>query len=246
MSKKHPIDEYFKKGVSEHSTKPSAAVWDKIEAANNGGNSKKAGWYLLRVAVLTLFMSLSSLTFFNTSGLDELKFDENTVLRTGPETKKKKEVKPASKTEKGKTQNKEVKPKTKTTKKQVPILRQQLPNKMPILVNNDGAAVSKEVPVVDENKLAEQEGDNDIATADVVLENVPDDFVVRLKFKLKNPNTVRAFEQAQPEEEKKAFKEKLYAYANSQINNVRSGKPLELPKTGKPRIEISPKKLFNN
>ena len=49
-----------------------------------------------------------------------------------------------------------------------------------------------------------------------------------------------------PEATEEDLKTRVYAYANSQFDNLRNGRPLELPRTGKPQLQINLDRLFNN
>lgn len=250
MKEKNPLDEYFKQGLEGHETKPSASVWDKIEAGTESEESKKgAGWYLMRAAVVTILIGLSTWVFYQSNSFESFdpdRIDEqhNVVTNTNEKADSDKEQKQqGNKAETGENQDK---PKKESKDERViPIMKEPTRNNT-IYVNNEPKEALPEV--ADEKALDQQENwePNSIA-----LEVSEKDEVtpVRVKVKLK-PATTPAFytdEALAKAEEKKGFKEKLYAYASDQFDNIKSGKPLELPKADKkPQLEINLGRIFNN
>lgn len=253
MKEQNPLDEYFRKGLEGHETKPSASVWDKIEKATESQSSSRgAGWYFMRAAMVTVLIGLSTWVFYQNqdfydSGEGFIPVEETPVVinnkEPGTEEKSRKDLK---KEEPASGAQKEKKESTRESDKQnkvVPIMKQ--PAAKSIYVNNDQAVPE----VIDEEVLAtenQQWQPMEIAL-NVPAETANEVTPVKVRVKLK-PATTPAFYANQGEEEDRSgFKEKLYAYANTQFDNLLSGKPLELPKTEKkPQLEINLGRIFNN
>ncbi len=258
MKENNPLDEYFKKGLEGHEIKPSASVWDKIEAGTQGRGKHKGGaLLLLRAAMVTILLGLSTWVFYQNNdfklgekdSLEEISFtpttvtDNPTATNTDDQNKGGESKKETDKEEKTTTPEK-----PKKEKKVIPIMTQPVKSKS-IYVNGGNTP-----EIADESLLATNDAwipDNEV-TLDAERVSATKTTPVKVKLKLK-PATTPAFyadknkEDAAAGEDKPGFKEKVYAYANNQFENLLAGKPLELPKPEKkPQLEIDLGKLFNN
>ena len=239
MSDKHPLDEYFRKGLDEHKLKPSQSVWEKIEAAEPQPESRNGGWYIMRAAVVTLLIGLSAVFYYQNNRVGD------DLVGTPVETE------PANTGEKGKEQDKaqNKKSETKGTTKEV-----QKPKKkaVPIMRQNTGKQiyVAKEdvLSPVDEESLMEESEEFMLADVSLKVREQQEPAPLKVKFKVTPKAATEGFYAGKDAEEKKeAFKDKVYAYANNQFENIKNGRPLELPKpTKKPQLEIDLGKIFNN
>lgn len=246
MSDKHPLDEYFKEGLNEHKMQPSQSVWDKIEAAAPAPEkSRKGGWYIMRAAVVVLLIGLSSVFYYQNHGVDEnwAAAPDHTETK-GPEKEKKTEDQ--QKSESGtsvekKSESKEGGQEAKPKKKPVPIMRQSTGRQI-YVSNEDALSPIDESSLMDESKPM-------LAAVDLKVEEATKPVPVKIKFKVKPKVTTQGFyaneDSSEPAESKKDFKDRLYAYASNQFDNIKNGKPVELPKPEKkPQIEIDLGKIF--
>ena len=245
MSDKHPLDEYFKEGLSDHKMQPSQSVWDKIEAAAPAPEkSRKGGWYIMRAAVVVLLIGLSSVFYYQNHSVDEnwATAPDHTETK-GPEKEKKTEDQ--QKGESGaavekKSEDKEGTQEAKPKKKPVPIMRQSTGRQ--IYVSKDDA-----LNPVDESSLMD-DSKAMLAAVDLKVVETSKPAPVKIKFKVNPKVTTQGFyanESNVAEESKKDFKDRLYAYASNQFENIKNGKPVELPKPEKkPQIEIDLGKIF--
>lgn len=247
MSDKHPLDEYFKEGLNEHKMQPSQSVWDKIEAAAPAPEkSRKGGWYIMRAAVVVLLIGLSSVFYYQNHGVDEnwAAAPDHTETK-GPE-KEKKKTEDQQKGESGtsvekKSESNEGGQEAKPKKKPVPIMRQSTGRQI-YVSNEDALSPIDESSLMDESKPM-------LAAVDLKVEEATKPAPVKIKFKVKPKVTTQGFypneESSEPAESKKDFKDRLYAYASNQFDNIKNGKPVELPKPEKkPQIEIDLGKIF--
>lgn len=246
MSDKHPLDEYFKEGLNEHKMQPSQSVWDKIEAAAPAPEkSRKGGWYIMRAAVVVLLIGLSSVFYYQNHGVDEnwAAAPDHTETK-GAEKEKKTEEQ--QKSESGtsvekKSERKEGGQEAKPKKKPVPIMRQSTGRQI-YVSNEDVLSPIDESSLMDESKPM-------LAAVDLKVEEATKPAPVKIKFKVKPKVTTQGFyaneDSSEPAESKKDFKDRLYAYASNQFDNIKNGKPVELPKPEKkPQIEIDLGKIF--
>ena len=258
MKENNPLDEYFKEGLKGHEIQPSASVWDKIEAGVQTKSNRKAGvWLLLRVAMITIFLGLSTWVFYQNN---DFKIGEGDKLEDITFTQPGVTVDPtgtsADKQDKGNDVKKDSDKEEKTTtpekvkkeKRVIPIMTQPSKSKT-IYVKGEASPA-----VVDESVLVSNDAwapDNSVVldAGRIATNKVTP---VRVKLKLK-PATTPAFyadnntANAAADEDEPGFKEKVYAYANNQFENLMAGKPLELPKPEKkPQLEIDLGRFFNN
>ncbi len=259
MKEKNPLDEYFKEGLEGHEILPSASVWDKIEAGVQTKSNRKAGvWLLLRAAMITIFLGLRTWVFYQNNDfkigegdkLEDITFTQPVVTDdpTGTATNKQDKGNEATKKETEKEEKAAPAEKVKKQDKVIPIMTQPVKSKS-IYVKGDAAP-----ELVDESMLVS----NDAWTPDnsVVLDagRIAANKLTPVKVKLKlKPATTPAFyaegnrAESIAEEDKPGFKEKVYAYANNQFENLLAGRPLELPKPEKkPQLEIDLGRFFNN
>lgn len=254
MKKQHPIDKYFKDGLEEHKTQPSEAVWEKISSELESSQQKRGGgWYMMRAAVVVLLVGISSLLYFQNHEA-ELMIDGDPVAveenNTTSANKNKAETTEAAaenpEKEKGGKKEREAEPvkkEPKKSRKAIPLVHPNT-NAQPIMVSNEKSpAVVDEAELMDEVEMA--------LTAQLDPSKTVSKKQPSLKVKMKlSPATARAFyadnqEQEKVQEEDQDIKEKVFAYATDQFDNLRSGKRLELPRAErKPQLEINLDKLF--
>lgn len=246
-NEKHPLDEFFKEGLSEHKIQPSASVWDKIEEAQPEPSRKKGAWFILRAAVVTLLIGLSTLFYFQNN---DVGINQNVVSSPegievdGPDkenTEQKQNKATGDNKDKTEIPKEEVKPK----KKAVPIMRQS--TSRPVYVSND-----EMFKVIDEEALYAD--DMKIADMDISLqlkeERKATATPIKMKVRVKPRAATKGFyaNADEPEEEapRPSFKDRMQTYASSQVDNVLSGKPLEWPKVEKKQIEIPLPRILSN
>ncbi len=248
MKANNPLDEYFKKGLEGHEIKPSASVWDKIEASTESGKSGKraGGWFFMRAAVITVLLGLSTWVFYQNqsyeSPTDVIQVKEHPIaVNKG----NKEQSKTSTEEETTEGEEKKEKPapnnKKKETPKAIPVMKP--PVRGGIYVSNGQSAPE----IIDESQLREESAWRPETVALDVEEEGTELTPVKVKVKLKPATTPAFYANSDKEEEQHGFKEKLYAYANTQFDNLLKGKPLELPKTEKkPQLEINLGRFFNN
>jgi len=240
-NEKHPLDEFFKEGLSEHKLKPSSTVWEKIEAAQPATEkNKKGGWYVMRAAVVVLLIGLSSVLYYQNNPVDEnwAVHPDNTET-DGPDKEKTNKDKEKTQTEVKSSKTETDSKKSKKEKRAVPIMRQNAGRQ--IYVANDEVTTP-----VDEADLQTEE-ELLLADIDLKVESTPGPAPIKVKFKVTPKAATQGFyaNREKSGEEKKDFKDKLYAYASSQFDNIKNGKPVELPKPEKkPQLEIDLGKFF--
>lgn len=230
MSSKHPIDALFEKELKEHKTAPSEAAWAKIAASQQGGQSKKGGWFFLRAASVLILVGLGSFWYLNRNANslrigDELESPYEIVAgpEVDPKTNKDEPSKASQTTEPKKqnpksTKNQNTKPLKKAPAKKraarvIPILQQSISD--PVLAFNDLAPIEWDFG---------PEG----------LENIEEGDVLNIKVDL--PDWKGDY-QSEPKA-KKDFRQRMWAYASNQYDRVIAGESLELPNTDDAKIEI--------
>jgi hypothetical protein len=248
----NPIDELFRKGLENRETKPSPQVWEKIEEATASEESGRGGFYFMRAAVVTLLIGLSTWVYMvNNEGVvtdlsTEKGVDGISTVITNTDIEPEKIVKEQTK-EKPKSKAKQ--PKKDNTKTQGSKRRKIVPL-APSKQGPSTILVSNDLKVADEESLY---GDEPLLQIeDLKVESKSKPKSIKLKYRV--PVTEKSFyadnQKVEEEEtERPKFKERVFAYANTQFGNLLNGKPLELPETpkkGKPQLEITFDKLFKN
>lgn len=247
MKEKNPIDELFKQGLENQEIKPSDAAWSKIEEAMMPEDSKKGGFYFMRAAVVTLLIGLSSWVYIYNNPLDfepnnpitptsiDVNGLDNSLAGTG-EPKKGASTKGTTKT--GSEKGTETKPNKEGKGR----------SKVRPIIKSSGSPSVKYVS----NETIITPANEDFRMMDhemfVTEELITEDANKGNKQKVGSPVTGNTFysdnnitEEDQPVKKLK-FKERVFAYASNQFDNLMSGEPLELPKTelkGIPKLEIS-------
>lgn len=255
MKEKNPIDELFKQGLEQKELTPSDAVWEKIQEVIEPEESKKGGFYLMRAAVITLFVGLSSWVFLtNTTNGGGTSFGDpnvtgieimdnsgtlNTVAtntdETEPKTSTPTEPKKSIKSTKEPIKKRVIKP----TMGGTTIKRQRyVANDLDVfpVAAEDYSMQDQELLQAEELQLEKNENKNN--------------FKLRYRVPV-TKGTYYADKGTQEIENapKPKFSERVFAYASDQVGNLISGDPLELPKTDtkvNPQLEISLGSLFNN
>lgn len=247
MKEKNPIDELFKQGLENKEIKPSDAAWTKIEEAMMPEDSKKGGFYFMRAAVVTLLIGISSWVYLSNNPLDfgsdvpimptsinAVAVENTEVDKEDPKKESTKGTGTKSSTTKG-TDPKINPPKSGSTRI-IPILKSTGTANVK-LVNNDPVIT----PAFEDSRMMDYE-------MFVAEELITEEDLTPKNLDAREPVTGKTYyaDKGNTEEEKPAkklkFRERVFAYATDQFDNLISGEPLELPKTeikGIPKLEIS-------
>jgi len=250
MRRKHPIDEYFRKELEGHKVAPSASVWEKIETQTQSKSKKRGGVYLLRAAMITLLVGLSTYFYFEDNSNSLMTVEPvNTPVTTVDVNEEDSSADSPSKKEEGEDR-KEAEDKTGSDKTEVKNEQKKAkPQRLPSPQVNtrqryvENTTQSNELmDVVDEEALFAEE--EPLISEELKVEEKPRKS--RIKVKL-SPNTIESFyAEAQEEEKDKDLGNRMLAYANTQVSNLVNGRKLELPKTqSKPQLEFNLPRLFN-
>lgn len=242
MKRQHPIDEFFHRELEAHESKPSAAVWDSIQKEIPQQQKNKAwGIYLLRAASITLLLGMSTLFYFERNAEDLIPGEpiKNTPVGTTDRSEgedksasQEEEQSPGKKTESEEGKN-EVSPEDKPKLVAPSVSRKQR------FVDNTQL---KDLPEINEAELWASE-EEPLLSESLKVEDKPERY--RIKVKL-SPNTIKSFyadsgaDNEAVDQAKPGFGDRLFAYANDQVNNLVNGRKLELPKT-----ETKPQLSFN-
>lgn len=245
MSDKNPLDNYFKSSLKNHEVKASPEVWERVVAGAESESNRGTLWFFMRAAVVVLMISVGTWYMVDFPGGE-----------TGGEDSPDKEV-TTSQT------NAEQKGSERTTKETPPTGIAKISDQgtddekkqkavMPVAKQSQSRStiyVSHEpLKEVDERALFDN---HEMRLATISLDPAQLAAYGRpkpsMKVRVGKPVTESAFysDGVQPEEDPK-LKTKLYAYANTQFDNIKNGRPVELPKTGKPQLQINLNKIFNN
>lgn len=245
MKENNPIDNYFRNSLEGHEVKASPEVWEKVVAGTEAGASRGAIWYLMRAAVVVLMFSFGTWYMFD-GPVDqpgvvvspETGQEENTANKTNQNTEPgAKTNTPAQSEEPSRQEEDEQK-----QKKVMPIMKNSQ-SRSPIYVSNEPMMEVDERALYEMDERALSTIELDPAQLAAYGRTSPS-----MKLKLRQPVSGTAFGEVEPEaaEGNEDLKKKVYAYASHQFNNIRNGKPLELPKTGKPQLQINLNRIFNN
>lgn len=245
MKENNPIDNYFKRSLESHEVKASPEVWERVVAETESGSNRGAIWFLMRAAVIVLMVSVG--TWFIVDGpqpqngmvvYPEIESGEGVDK---PEAQK---SEPAGKTNTPSQTGKPAEDEQEEIKKQkrvMPILKQSQP-RSPVYVSNDPMMEVDESSLVDDHQL-------ELASIELDPSELAAYGQARPSMKLKISKPETAVPQGTEAEETVSvedLKTRVYAYANSQFDNIKNGRRLELPRTGKPQLQINLDKLFNN
>lgn len=248
MKEKNPIDELFKQGLDNKEIKPSDAAWSRIEEAMMPEDSKKGGFYFMRAAVVTLLIGLSSWVYLNNNPID---FNpKSPIPPTTIETGVTKKVKDSTGEPKKAAAKTTTEPKTPPTVKENNSKKATPKSgsaKIIPLIKNTGSTLIKYVskrpsisPADEDTRMMEYEM---FAAEDLIIE---EDFPTK-RINGRRPVAGDLYADNGQEKEnapkkKLKLRERVFAYASNQFDNLISGDPLELPKTelkGMPKLEIS-------
>ncbi len=254
MSDKHPIDELFRQGLEEHSIEPSEKAWTKIEAAtqSKGASAGLRPGHLLRAAAVTLLIGLSSLLYFynHEESISTPQGEKGISVQpdkpgSGNDTPPSAGAAQPNKTEPGKKEEPTKKTGNKTkagkpVKKSVPVLKRgstggNLRSYVYEEAEWEESFAQENMPALEEVAL------NPARVAELDKPKVS----IKLRYTRPVSGDWAAETQAQKEKQKD-LKDKIFAYANNQFNNLKAGKGLELPEApkGKPQLEINLDKIF--
>lgn len=252
MKRKHPIDEYFRKELEGHKTAPSASVWEKIEAQTESKSTKKSGVYLLRAAVITLLVGLSTYFYFDTNSakLMNVEPEKTAPVATVDESSARTETTTEDANDKSGEEEKD------ETSSEKPAVKEQSPAKAkpaklptPQVGNRqrfvDNTSLSDGLlDVTDEQILVAEE--EPLIIEELKVAEKPKRSRVRVKL---SPNTIQSFyveADTKAENKDRDLGNRMLAYANNQVSNLVNGRKLELPKTqSKPQLEFNLPRFFN-
>lgn len=245
MSDKNPIDELFKQKLKGHKIAPSNAAWEKIATATQVKSSGFKPMYLMRAAVVILLMGVSGLVYFQNNTERILKPDTIDILP------QKVQVAPAEVEQIEENKAPVDVAQIEATKS---VMEVAAVTSIPLKgVKTTGSVAAKE-PKTTNNIIIPVTEIIDIEAAQIPDEKLDARKVadwkpkVELKLKATIPVTEEWMKESNVEkEDDKKLKDKVFAYANDQMNNLLSGKKLNFPKTpkGKPSLEINLDKLLN-
>lgn len=249
MKDKNPIDDFFRRNLEDHTTKPSDGVWEKINANISHQEDQKSGnaggRYLLRAAVIIVLVGLSSVFYFERHRNDLMNINpiEKMPSAKGNNPSGKSTVKDNKETTGQKSDQQQNADKQ---DKVVPIMKQS-PTPKAIYVSN-----TKKRPVlkVENPTTVNPDEDTEFREAQTSVNTIAQQeetppLKVRLKLKQSVPNK-ELYGKYKSEDSEGGIKEKLYAYATDQFDNLKEGKRLKLPlPEGKPELEINLGKIFN-
>jgi hypothetical protein len=246
MTKQNPIDRLFKERLQEHEMQPSAAVWQKVAAAQKSQNSKTSPLFMLRAAAIALLIGISAVVRFSgnqgsLSAYQPLTLHEKGVNLTAQEPLKNTSAPKPQKEAPAQVAKKQNAKRESVTK--TPLLAQKQPAKTrlavvttnPPEVNEQGLKLDSELPIVGEEATIA------LAVAD---ENTAPKYSITIRSlpETKGDYSTENSEEGKPE---LSQKEKLMAYASTQVNRLLAGEKPQLPKTNKtPQLAIAIPKMF--
>ena len=243
MKEKNPIDSYFKNSLESHEVKASPEVWERVVAGTESGSNRGIIVYLMRAAVVVLMISIG--TWFFVDGPQDktgLVIYPDSELNDGNTNSSGQSAEPAKKMDTPAQSDKPTQQEQEEIEKQkkvMPIMKQSQ-SRSPIYVSNEPLMEVDEALLNEEQEL--ELASIELDPAELAAYGKPSP---SLKLKLSQPEDQQGLEPVNPEADQD-LKTKVYAYANTQFDNIRNGRPLELPRTGKPQLQINLNKLFNN
>jgi hypothetical protein len=243
MKENNPIDNYFKSSLERHEVRASPEVWERVVAETESGSNRGAIWYLMRAAVVVLMISIG--TWFIIDGpqdeagmvvYPDIEMEEG---NKNPDPQKTEPVKKTTTPAQSDKPTEEEQKENNKSKKVMPIMKQSQ-SRAPIYVSNEPMVEVDESLFIDDSKL-------DLATIELDPTELAAYGQARppMKIKLNQPTNDVPVETEETGTEDD-LKTRVYAYANSQFDNIKNGRPLELPRTGKPQLQINLNRLFNN
>jgi hypothetical protein len=249
MSDKHPIDELFSDKLREHELQPSAAAWEKIAQKTQAKSTTSfRPAYLLRAAVVTLLIGLSSLIYFQNNTKALLNPEGSVTATTTKKTNTAKKQKTAQEEPKGDNPEK-TEPK-KPVKKRVPVLKTGANGGSKTIFVSNGNSDSENLDMLVAVEETWPTDELEDITLDVSRLEDWKKPPVKLKLKYTKPVSGDWSKEsvAEGNSQKKDLKDKVFAYANTQFDNLINGKKMDLPKLpkGKPQLEINLDKILKN
>jgi hypothetical protein len=244
MKENNPIDNYFRRSLEGHEVKASPGVWERVVAETKAGSNSGTSWYGMRAAAILLMFSVGTWLIINRSQ------KENSVViypsiefRDGVEESKAQKSESPKKMDllvKGDNPAKEQEG-ISQHKRVAPILKQsQL--RRPNYLNNEPMVEVDESLLIDDRDI--ELASIELAPSELAAYGQPSPL---MKLQLSQPGREASFyAEIKDDSTNENLKSKVYAYANTQFDNLRNGRPLELPRTGKPQLQINLDRLFNN
>lgn len=245
MKENNPIDSYFKHSLESHEVKSSPEVWERVVAETESGSNRGAIWHLMRAAVIVLMISVG--TWFIIDGPQEQngmvvypEVESNEGLNK-PEPQKTEPTKKAGTPQQNDKPAEEDQEEINRQKKVMPIIKQSQ-SRSPVYVNNEPMMEVDESQLIDDSHLELASIELDPSELAAYGKTRP-----AMKLKLSKPeSSAPGTKEEDKVEADQDLKTRVYTYANSQFDNIKNGRPLELPRTGKPQLQINLDRLFNN
>lgn len=204
-STKNPIDELFSEKLKDHKIAPSAAVWNKIEAAQTApASSGFKPIYLMRAAVVVLFLSLGAVFYFQREKQEIIvePIITNNVNRGANEGVQSQAITEENPIETSIVENPAINHKIEKT----------------------GAEKTIQLAIADEETLMEEAWMNEeLAFVNI---NTKEDQSLKYSIVVQLPEIQSEYGNYN---EKRNFKERVTSYASSQFDRVLAGEKLEPP-----------------
>lgn len=243
MKDNNPIDSYFRNSLKGHEVKASPEAWEKVMAGTESNNSRGAIWYLMRAAVVVLMFSVG--TWYTLDYINSPQAQPQVVSTP---------VEEANGNEGGKSENQpaadsetksEIRTEVDTEQKKqrmIPIMKQRQ-SRTPVYVSNEPMKEVDEQALYDHSEIELASIELDASQLSVYSTATPS---MKLRLNSAGVTGERALAGQGTAADGGDLKTRLYAYANTQFDNIKNGRPLELPRTGKPSIQINLDKILDN
>lgn len=246
MNDKHPIDRYFAERLEDHETQPSEAVWQRIAAASpsqSGGGFRPI--FLMRAAAVVLLLALGAGLYFypreggqnppmagtTTEGPQYGPYLPQGATQLAAETEVKNQPETATPAaEEARADAQKSAPASPGEKAPARKVKRQT-HPLPAPADEEEALYAHEeelnLPELDPGRIAS-------------YESIP----VKVSFSLRLP--VESEKSNLTDGDSLKQRPGVAQYASAQWNNLRNGRPMELPALakGNPQLEINLNRLF--
>lgn len=245
MKENNPIDNYFRNSLREHEVKASPEAWQKVVAGTESKGNKAMIWYLMRAAVVVLMLSIGTwytVDYINTA-------DTRPGVATTPDlqTEESKQnegqEQPLSTSQDGEEKDSQPAGEEERDRQRVIPIMKQKQSRTPIYVDAEPTREVDEEALYDHSEIELASVELDPAQLAAYSSVSPS---MKLRLNRAIPTGENEFSSDELAAGQEDLKTRLYAYANTQFDNIKNGRPLELPRTGKPRLQINLDKLLNN
>ncbi len=242
MKTKHPIDNFFKENLENHKEIPSDSVWEKLDDELGEEKRKTIPW--MQAAAVALLVGLGGAFFYQNLYINSEDFYQPRSLENRVVFENFDDETDANLYY---FQNQK-----ESENVQVLAAADKLGNGNPILKNKEEDRSGNGISKKESDLRLDVENASGFAFAEEAGEEIEilsrqPETTPRVSFTLKlKPVSPALYDKNDAVAETKDFKEKVFAYAGDQMDNLLSGKKLEAPKMEKkPRLEIDLDKIFN-